>query len=276
VIVNAKRLIVTWQDSKTRKYFPVGRLSLLGSPREPKYLFVYTKGIWEAAERGFRPFAAFPDVKQRYESTELFPFFANRLLPESREEREEFVRGLGLDPVKASPLEVLARSGGRRTTDSVETLALPETENSGRNYLAYFFLSHGLRHMPDFAEDYARKLKPGDELFLMHDLQNVVDRRALLLRTEDNCPLGFLPRHLLDDTWGLIENGESLKVSVEKINLSPFPIQQRVLCRMTAIAPEGFSPCSGEAYQPLLQTDETKLVTPPRQRNSREKPRAAG
>jgi len=243
------QLIVTWQDPSSRRYFPVGRLSRVEGRNGAIYLFVYTKGIAEASEHGFQPFPAFPDDNKPYRGAELFPFFANRLVPESRDDRRDFITSLGLDPDTASPLEVLARSGGRRATDSVEILAIPRSDAEG-TYLTYFFLSHGLRHMPEFAEGLAKQLSSGDRLYIMHDLQNPVDPRALLLRTEDNCPVGFLPRPLLDDTWKLLDRKEEVAVFVERVNPPPLPIQQRVLCKMQVTAPDGFSPCSGEACQP--------------------------
>ena len=244
------QLVVTWQDASSRRYFPVGRLCHTESPTGA-YVFGYTRGVYEARDYGFRPFPAFPNVKENYRSVELFPFFANRLIPKSRDDCREFITSLGLDPDTASQFEVLARSGGRRTTDSVEIIAFPEKDDEGK-YLTYFFLSHGLRHMPDFAEEHVGELSPRDRLYMMHDLQNQVDPDALLLRTENNCPVGFIPRHLLADTWELLNRKEEVIVWVEKINPSPFPVQQRVLCRMDVSAPDGFSPCSGEAYQSIL------------------------
>ena len=106
--------------------------------------------------------------------------------------------------------------------------------------------------MPEFAGDLASQLSSGDRLYVMHDLQNPVDPRALLLRTEDNCPVGFLPRPLLDDTWELLDRKEKVAVFVERVNPPPLPIQQRVLCKMQVTAPDDFSPCSGDACQPRV------------------------
>ncbi len=255
--MSVNQLIVTWQDTDTKRYFPVAKLSLLEEAGESGYLFVYTKGFERAAEFGFRPFEAFPDVGYEYQGTELFPFFANRLIPESRKDRDEFVRCLGLDPDTASPLDVLARSGGRRATDSVEIIAFPEADASVCNVLRYFFPSHGLRHMPDFAEDYAKDLRAESPLYLMHDMQNPVDPKALLLRTEDNCPVGFLPRYLLEDTWLLLNRDEDVKleVFVEKVNPPPHPVQQRLLCKMIVKTASEFRPCSGGDYEPLLSSN---------------------
>lgn len=243
-------LIVAWQDESSGKYFPVGRLSRLETQDETVYLFVYIRGIDEASGSGFEPFVAFPDRNEVYESSELFPFFANRLVPPSRQDYREFVESLGLDPSVDCPFEVLARSGGRRATDTVEIFPLPAAGPS-EEYVAYFFLSHGLRYMPNFAEDAIKDLTAGDCLWIMHDLQNLEDPKAILLRTDGNCPVGFLPRFLLSDTWALLDAGQEVQVYVERVNPQPAPIQQRILCRMKARRPEDFQPFSDETYDPV-------------------------
>lgn len=244
------KLIVAWQDASSGKYFPVAQLSRLMPQETLIYQFVYIHGIDEATRHGFKPFLAFPDTDAVYESSELFPFFANRLVPPTRHDYKDFVESLGLDPSANSPFEVLARSGGRRATDAVEIFALP-CVGPGEEYMEYFFLSHGLRHMPSYADDFAKDLSRGDRLWIMHDLQNPVDDRAIMLRTESNCPIGFLPRLLLADTWGLIEAGEEITILVERVNPPPAPVQQRILCQMRARRPEGFKPFSDETYRPV-------------------------
>lgn len=244
------RLIVAWQDASSRKYLPVARLSRLVLQDKIIYEFVYIRGIDEAAKHGFKPFVAFPDSKEVYESSDLFPFFANRLVPRSRHDYKEFIESLGLDPSTASPFDILARSGGRRATDTVEVFPFPSA-GPGEEYMAYFFLSHGLRHMPSYADDAAKNLSSGDRLWIMHDLQNPVDEKAIMLRTEGNCPVGFLPRFLLFDTWALLGSGEKVKILVERVNPPPAPIQQRILCKMKARCPEGFTPFSDHMYDPV-------------------------
>lgn len=249
-MTGSDRLIVAWQDASSRRYFPVARLTRLETHGETIYQFVYVRGIDEARKHGFKPFVAFPDPNDVYESSELFPFFTNRLVPPSRQDHKEFVESLGLDPSINCPFEVLARSGGRRATDTVEVFAIPDT-GPGEEYLAYFFLSHGLRHMPQFADGIAKELSPSDRLWIMHDLQNPVDRKAILLRTEDNCPVGFLPQFLLSDTWALLNAGEEVAVLVERVNPPPAPIQQRILCKMEARRPKGFKPFDDGRYSPV-------------------------
>ena len=250
-----KQLVVTWQDPDTRTYFPVGRLSRISENGNEAYRFVYVKGIEDARRRSFQPLLAFPEINETYESLDLFPFFANRLLPTGRQDRQDYVVSLGLNPDSAGPFEILARSGGRRTTDSVELFSVPELGSDG-NYWAYFFLSHGLRHMPEFAQKQAERLTCGSRLWLMHDLQNGIDTNAIVLRADDYSPVGFMPRYLLADVWTLLRAKSNLQVAVERVNLPPAAIQQRILCRMQASPVEGFSPCSGDEYEPVSSVHE--------------------
>lgn len=251
-------LYVVWQDPRTSRYFVVGRLLATVTREEEVYEFVYTKGVHAARDNGFEPFLAFPDIDKEYFSTRLFPFFTNRLLPLSREDYSESIERLGLSPGTASPMEVLARSGGRRATDSIELFAPPHSEDSSDEQgrvLEYFFLVHGIRHMKDCARLMTEEnLHAGDGLFIVHDMQNRYDRRALVLRTGDYCCVGFIPRFLIGDVWMLLEDNEqvTVTVTVEQLNPPPAPIQQRILCRLSATVRNHFSPCSAEDFLPLV------------------------
>jgi len=249
-----ERLFVVWQNPKMHEYFPVGLLQHLDDTGEEYYEFMYIKGASDAAKQGFEPFLAFPQLEETYRSKDLFPFFTNRVLLPSRSDYEGFVSSLGLTAEGSSPIQILARSGGRRATDSIEVFAPPLRDRAaGRNGLAsYFFLAHGVRHMKDCAQQLAEKLECGDRLFIMHDLQNPADKDALTLRTEDYCCVGFLPRYLLADFWELVKTDGAIEVTVEKLNPPPSPIQQRILCKLQAVPEEDFQPCSSDTYTPYV------------------------
>jgi len=180
-------------------------------------------------------------------------------LPRSRKDYDEFVTTLGLSAEEASPIEIMARSGGRRATDSVELFSPPRSGGNvpGETYFVnYFFLAHGLRHMRACAQDLAKHLKPGDQLFCMHDFQNPKDKDALILRTEEYCNVGFLPRYLLADLWELV-GLDGIRLTVARVNLSPAPIQQRILCEFQATPTENFQPCAGDVYKPYAGNKST-------------------
>lgn len=247
-----KKLFVAWQDATSRRWFTIGRLTSDGE----KYSFVYTQGVNEAQrESAFQPLLAFPDLYVEYESDELFPLFTNRVLPRSRRDYAEFVKWLNVPEHEDDPIALLARSGGQRVTDTLEVFPCPESDGDG-NYNIHFF-AHGLRHLPSASIERAESLRPGEPLLLLHDFQNPRDPRALLMRTAETTPgdmhlMGYCPRYLVDDAFELLQRGQNSRITVERVNLPPAPMQFRLLCKMTMRLPDGFSPFSGPAYQPLV------------------------
>ena len=246
-------LYVTWQDPNTKRYWPVGRLRVFEPTVEKPYEFVYLQGARQARSEGFHGFVGFPDQDRVYRDNVLFPLFANRLMPRSRPDFSEFVTRLDLDPNTADDLDILARSGGRRSTDSLEVFAKPDLVPHGC-YMTYF-LAHGVRYLHQQVQQLLTELSEGDRLFLQWDQQNLADHRAMSLRTKDHVAAGFVPRYLLDDVWDLQMGQDScgwpIEISVAQINPAPAPVQQRLVCRMEACWPDGFSPYNSEEYQPV-------------------------
>ena len=87
----------------------------------------------------------------------------------------------------------------------------------------------------------------------MCDVQNPVDPSALALRTEDRIIVGYMPGYLLDDAHTLQQTCAICQVKVERVNPSPAPTQQRLLCRLESSWPTGFQPYATPRYQPLAQ-----------------------
>ncbi len=240
-----KALFVAWQDPKSHHWAPVGRLTR----EQNQYHFVYTRGA--KGLPNFVPFGRMKQLNVEYISNELFPLFANRVLPKSRPEHREYLDWLGLADVSYDALEELARTGGLRATDSVELFPCPEPtlQNS---YEVYFF-TRGLRHL--HAENGRRvsELEVGESLYIMQDVQNSFDEMALLLRTDDPISLvGYAPRYYSSEFSQLITmiGQEDVKVTVERVNLDA-PTQYRVLCKISAPWPVNFDPCSKGEYEPI-------------------------
>ncbi|MDW7710514.1 MAG: HIRAN domain-containing protein [Deferrisomatales bacterium] len=254
-------LFVAWQDPANRAWFPVGRLT-----REAGvYQFVYLVGALRAEKQaGFDRLAGFPSFDRVYEAANLFPLFTNRLPPRSRPEYGEFVRWLNVPDDEDDPIVLLARSGGRRATDSLEVYPCPEPDEEARYHI--HFVVHGLRHLPEASIERVERLEPGERLFLMHDLQNPKDPKALLLRTGDRgerdvYPVGYCPRYLAEDLHGIWEKaGSTLSVAVERVNPAPAPLQLRLLCNLTSLWPAGFKPFSGDIYEPIPDDVATACV----------------
>lgn len=239
-------LFVAWRPEKASSgWRPVGRLI----HDNGLYRFCYTHG---AKQAGFRPFAGMDELDRVYESETLFPLFANRLLPSSRPEYEEYLRWSGFDPANPpEPIVVLGVTEGIRKTDAVEVFPCPTPDDEGC-YLNRFFL-HGLRWMDPPALERLETLHPRDRLYLMPDLQNESDPHAVAVRTaHPSAMIGYVPRYLARDVWSLIQRCDLnfIELLVERVN-SQAPTQNRLLCRMQACWPDDFEPCSGHEFLPI-------------------------
>jgi hypothetical protein len=247
--MSIQKLFLAWQNPETRHWFPIGLLTFDGE----YYGFSYTNGVEKArAESNFQLLHSFPEVDKIYKSKTIFPLFANRLMPSSRPDYPHYINWLNISENEFNLMNILARSGGNKVTDTFEVFPYPEKNQEG-NFAINFFI-HGLRYMPQCSQDYIANLKTEEPLFLIRDCQNPSDDNALLLRTENNLNLGYCPRYLTKDIINLLEiNPQSVEVVVKKINLPPAPIQLRLLCSLTAPWYDHFSPFSDEIYQPITE-----------------------
>lgn len=249
-------LFLTWQDPDSRRWYPIGRLDTEGQGDARTYRFVYTEGARRAAdEAGLHPLVSFPDLDRAYTDTEIFPLFANRVMPRSRPDFPDFVEWMSMAHDERDPIAILARSGGRRATDTLEVFPAPEPDAEG--WHRFLFFVHGLRHQTDAAQERVATLDPGERLLIQADIQNPRDRHALTVRTDeqfagDMHTVGYLPRYLAHDIAPfLLDRPEDVIIEVERVNESPAPANFRLLCRLRARWPEGQPPFSGQDYQPL-------------------------
>ncbi|MGD0918024.1 MAG: HIRAN domain-containing protein [Thermodesulfobacteriota bacterium] len=243
-----KVVYLAWQNPEDRNWVPVGRLSF----ENGVYRFVYTKGALRFAN--FIPFGRMTDLCAIYESEELFPLFANRLLSKSRPEYKDFLYWLNVKESEEDPLALLARTGGIRETDSLMVFPCPEKTEENTYHLHFF--SQGIRYLPSEIILRINTLTPGHLLYLMPDPQNPNDLFAIALRTEDPPVIvGYIPRYLNRDFHVFLKEPlRNTRVVVERVN-SEAPMQLRLLCSITASWPEGFKPCSDPDYTPLAPLD---------------------
>lgn len=244
-------LFVAWRsgESTGRGWGPVGRLE-----RHPGgYRFLYTRGA--RTLRGFRPFPEMPHLDAIYESSSLFPLFANRLLASSRPEYEAYLAWSGFNATEPpDPIALLSVTEGRRATDSIELFPCPMVDADGC-YINKFFL-HGVAYMGAAAEERIGRLQPDEPLLPMLDILNDYDREAVAVRTSDahdRVMIGYVPRYLAREVRELCEScsGNFFDLRVERVNQSA-PLQQRLLCRLNACWPEGFHPCAHEDFAPIV------------------------
>ena len=186
--VQTNRLLVTRRDPSSRQYLPVGFLMCA----EDGYRFAY---LGSAVTRpGFEPLPGLRQVDRRYQSENLFPVFAERVLSSRRPDRREALAVLGL-PETAAPFEVLVNSGGRSVGDAVELLPAPTADADGS--LLVQFLVHGVRHMSPEAQARISRLRPGEPLLLQPEPHNPVNPRAQLVTDDERLALGYVPDPLL-------------------------------------------------------------------------------
>jgi len=236
-------LVVVVQDPRSRRWFPVGRLSFDGE----LYHFQYTRGAVEAHDAGtFVPFGVMTDLEAIYRSRQLFPLFQNRVMPRSRPEFADYTRWLLGSPGELSPLEELGRSGGARATDNIQLYPVPKQVDG---YYRMSFFAHGVRHLPHSAQEVIGEQAAGTRLFLMRDFQNARDSDAVALRTEKPVALvGYCPSFLCADFLKIMREEPTATVVLAQINMDA-PLQFRYRCEFAARWPVGFKPFDAEAFQ---------------------------
>lgn len=211
------KLRLIWKNPDSRRYHEVGEFSALASGG---YAFSY--GPNAASLQGFHPLLQFPDLTRRYVSDALPAFFANRIMTEGRPSYEQHLGWLGLTR-DAPPIEILARTGGPRATDTFHVVDSFEP-NEGKCE-GSFFVS-GVRYQRfDLSS-----LATGQELALVEEPTNEHNPRAILLAA-DGSTLGWIPDWLVDEIHSFKECGYVVRVNVEQVNLDS-PPHLAVRCRL--------------------------------------------
>ncbi len=242
-------LFVAWQASDlSRAWFPIGRLDAFTDRHE--YVFRYTQGALRAQERaGFEPLVAFPEFKRRYESSELFPLFKNRVLDPGRKDFAEYLGWLALDPASADPIEILGLTGGERQTDSLEVFPKVNKKPDG-TFNCRFFL-HGLRHVSDAGKERAETLQTDEPLQVAVEVNNPATGLAVQLQTSDCHIIGWAPRYLVRDLCAAIAAHSSIDAHVTRINRIDAPAARRVLVELKGGLPSNIEPMTSDEYEVL-------------------------
>ncbi|NEX19764.1 hypothetical protein G3480_05450 [Thiorhodococcus mannitoliphagus] len=233
-------LYIAWQDPDTRQWHTVGRLT---QSSETGYRFCYTAGA-EASPR-FDYLGRMHDLYRCYHSDTLFPLFANRILNRSRPEFPCYLDWLGVD-ADATPMELLARSGGRRATDSL--CVYPEVEPDDAGWMRLYFFSHGLRYLPPDALEALDQLQPGTALQLVPE-EHQHDRFALRLEDGAAQPLGYCPRYLNQSLRAVLRE-TPIQLRVARNNHQA-PIQFRLLCEARFPGKAGKQFYGSDEHRPL-------------------------
>lgn len=215
---------VVWQNLQTRQLVHVGWLHV-GAGR---YSFEYTPDA--ELDRDFQAFVAFPDLRRRYEANNLFPFFAHRVVATAEPGFDDLVDALGLSRDTATPVELLARSWGRSTHDTIQIVPEPELHSDGSS--SRLFLVSGVSHAdedhPEQVSKLVAKLKVGQKLDLRDEPDNPVDSKAIIIEVGGQ-RIGWIPAYLLGEVH---KARERVDVFVERANGPRTPWHLRLLCRL--------------------------------------------
>lgn len=240
-----KTLFLAWQSPNNRAWFPVGRLE--ANQEQNKYVFHYTQGVDKAKKEGFHPIGSFPEFAKRYESSELFPLFRNRVLASNRRGFDEYLRTLDMDAASVDLVDVLAVTGGERQTDSFQVF--PKLEKTSESAFTCRFFLHGLRYCPEQNRQRFLALQVGEPLGVLLELNNPVTRLAFQFKTQDQVLLGWSPRYLVDDLLGAAVSYHDLQARVILNNPEGTPLNRRILVEMTGTLPQDYEPMSSSDFQ---------------------------
>jgi len=244
-----RRLIVLWQEPDVRSIIPVGVLIQGTSDGSSDHQFVYLRRAQELET--FRPFVGFPDLTAVYRSSDLFPFFQNRVMAPTRDDFPAYVASLGLDE-QATPFEILMHNEGRRATDTVEMFPEPEVVE-GR--IACDFFVRGVRHVPG-AHDAINRLAVGDHLSIEPQPDNEHDENAVIV-LDDGRHLGWVPEFLtpLVHEPRSAFGDDAIEITVARIGQREGPVHQRLLCHLDVRWPNEVGPFSGPEFELAAEPD---------------------
>lgn len=221
-----RKFWLIWKHHETRRYHRIGQFDHLA---DGHYVFRYLPESANVA--GFSPLLQFPEPDKIYVAAALPAFLSNRIMSPRRENYDEYLGWLGLDKNDPMvPVEILARTGGVRVTDTFHLVERFD-EYAGLP-MGRFFIS-GVRHRDHEA---ALGLSPGQQLQLKDEPDNSYNPRAILLAA-DGTEIGWVPDWLVDELHVLRERHE-LRVFVERVNPDS-PARLAVLCRFEAHSRQG-------------------------------------
>jgi hypothetical protein len=231
-------LYVAWQDENTREWIPVAKLK----KGESGYFLQYTRGAKRC--NNFSGLGRMNELDKIYYSEELFPFFRNRIISNSRPEYNDYMRWLGLEEVQNDAFSLMAITAGLRATDSFVVIQQPNIKN---NQLFLNFFPRGLKYLSKNEVEFISELKPTDRLYLLIDIQNEFDKNAILLRTDTPKKLiGYIPKYYCRGLSRLLESSANkVSVVVKRVNLDA-PLDMRLLCTLSAPWNENSHPLDDE------------------------------
>lgn len=231
------RLLVTQKAEIDRRYRALGFLSHDGT----SYRFEYLASA--LVDPTFRTLPGLSRIGEPNISEDLFPLFQERLMSSRRDDFSSTMTALGL-PENATPMEVLARTGGHRAGDFIELIEVP-TFDSDDGDISFTFFSHGVRYMTDEAQAAIAHLRPGHALSLRLDSANAVNPRALLM-ADGRLSMGYVPDPLVNFVHDVIARDHDLRV--EQANGPEVAFHFRLRVRLTGQIDPAKPPFTGPQW----------------------------
>ena len=209
-MVKEDYIYLIWQEPNTRKRMVVGELK-----RDNGYRFAYIKDYKKARDKGWGMLRPFPEERE-YQSKKLFPVFSCRLPDPKRRDIGSILREYGME--KYDEYELLKRSGARLPIDSYEFIdpIFPDDESITRK----FFVS-GVRHAVKCeGKDCSlmNVVNVGDELELIPEPDNPVDKFAVALYTKSGDKVGFVPAYYSEQVTHRLNMGMTYLCEVLEVN----------------------------------------------------------
>lgn len=224
----AARLIVTRRGADDGAYRAIGYLDRVADT-EGSAVYEFKYLATALVDPTFVPIVGFKDLQRHYQSTRLFPSFADRVISAKRPDRPQYLAALDLSD-DADAWEILTASGGHREGDPIELISLPTyDERSGQTSAC--FLAHGVRYRSLEASEYISALAPGARLTLEPDSDNPVNGRAIRV-VDGHQHLGFVPDPLLDYVHSVLASG-NYELTVVRANPAATHPHLRLLLRLS-------------------------------------------
>lgn len=181
-------LWLIWQNIETRQRYHVGNLIY----QDDIYIFQYenidkNRSLKAALDNGYNPHLAFPDLKMTYTSDHLFGPFARRLPNRNRPDFKKLLIKFGLDD-NSTDMDFLSATGGKLATDSYEFVNPIFVKDN--KFILDFYIA-GWSHYE--GDTVINQLQLGSKLILQPDPENIKDKFAIKILTEDNILLGYVP-----------------------------------------------------------------------------------
>ena len=203
-------IYLVWQEPKTRSRMVVGELK-----RQDGFIFFYTQDYKKAKEMGWGMLRPFPEEKI-YRSDRMFPVFSCRLPDPKRRDIDSILKEYGME--EYDEYDLLKKSGAKLPIDSYEFIdpIFPDDESVTRN----FFVS-GVRHAAQCdGEDCGLMdvVDIGDELELVLEPENPVDKFAVAIYTQIGDKIGYVPAYYCEQVTHRLEMRMTYLCEVLEVN----------------------------------------------------------